>query len=170
MADGKSAATTTAYMDNSFLKHAAVYGLATLLVQAGGFVLLPIYLRCLSPGEYGALEVIGRLAETVGTLLLFGGFRQALLTFHQQAPDEAERRRVVVAAFTLVAAACAVGAAMAVVAGPWLGEWLVPGSAGGPARRGWLVGLAILGILLEPFSLLPLALLQARVESARYVV
>lgn len=154
-------------MDRSFLKHAAVYGLATLFVQAGGFVLLPIYLRCLGPGDYGALEVVGRLAETVGTLLLFGGFRQALITFHQQAGDEAERRRVIAACYALVAAAGLVGVAVAVLAGPWLGEQLVPESAG---RRGVLLALAIGAVLIEPFSLLPLALLQARMQSIRYVL
>ena len=70
--------------DRSFVKHAAVYGLASLLVQAGGFVLLPLYTHCLTPSDYGVLEVLGRLAETVGTCLMFGGFRQALLTFYQQ--------------------------------------------------------------------------------------
>ena len=50
----------------SFFKHAAVYGLANLLLQGGSIVLLPIYLRCLSRADYGVLEVVGRLAETVG--------------------------------------------------------------------------------------------------------
>ena len=65
--------------NQAFLRHAAVYGLATLLVQAAGFVLLPLYTRCMSKVDFGALEVAGRLAETVGTVLLFGGLRQALL-------------------------------------------------------------------------------------------
>jgi hypothetical protein len=82
-------------MDKSFFKHAAVYALANLLIQGGGFVLLPIYLRCLTPADYGVLEAVGRVAESVGTCPLFGGFRQALHTFSQQAGGEAERRRVV---------------------------------------------------------------------------
>lgn len=157
-------------MDRSFLRHAAVYGLASLLVQAGGFVLLPVYLCCLGPGDYGVLEVVGRLAETVGTLLLFGGFRQALMTFYQQAPDEAARRRVAGAAFVLVVGSCVVGGAAALAFGSSLGAWLAPrvSGEGGPLDP-WLIRLAILGILLEPLSLVPLGLLQARVESSRYV-
>ncbi len=87
----------------SFLKHAAVYGLASMLTQAAGFVLLPLYTRYLSPADYGVLEILGRIAETAATVLLFGGFRQALFTFYQQASDEKERRRVVSAAFLLAA-------------------------------------------------------------------
>src|SRR5579884_3232113 len=101
---------STSIMKNlSFLRHAAVYSMATLLVQAGGFVLLPLYTRCLSPADYGILEVLGRLAETVGTCLLFGGFRQALLTFYQQSDGEGERRRVVGTTLGLVACTCLLG-------------------------------------------------------------
>src|SRR5260370_42250668 len=117
-------------MDRSFLKHAVFYGLATCLVQAGGFVLLPIYLRCLSPYEYGVLEVVGRLAETIGTCLLFGGFRQALVTFYQQAPDEPARRQVVRRTFGLVLASCFVGGAGALLLSPLLCTWLTSRIAG----------------------------------------
>ena len=106
-------------MDKTFLRHAAIYGLGTLLIHAGSLVLLPIYLRCLSPAEYGFLEVVQRLAETVGTCLLFGGFRQALYTFYQQAPTEPDRRRVVMATFVLVLAAGCVGLVSWVLFGRW---------------------------------------------------
>src|SRR5438067_13479492 len=117
-------------MDRSFLKHAAVYGLANFLVQAAGFILLPLYLRCLDESGYGVVEVVGRLAETIGTCLLFGGFRQALMTFYQQAPDEAGRRRVVSATFALVGGTCLLGGVAALLASPWAANWLAPASAG----------------------------------------
>ncbi len=157
-------------MDRSFLKHAAFYGLATFVVQAGGFVLLPIYLRCLTPYEYGVLEVVGRLAETVGTCLLFGGFRQALMTFYQQAPSDSERRRVVSATFFLVLSSCLAGGAMALLFSPSLGTWLTHDLNPNGAPAPFLLRLAVLGILLEPLCLIPMALMQARAESAGYVV
>jgi O-antigen/teichoic acid export membrane protein len=157
-------------MDRSFLKHAAVYGLANLVVQAAGFVLLPIYTRCLNQDDYGVLAVVARLAETIGTCLLFGGFRQALMTFYQQAPDEASRRQVVSATFVLVLASCLLGGAAAMLFSPSLGAWLTADhSTSQPALAPVLIRLAVLGILLEPLSLIPLALLQARVESLAYV-
>jgi O-antigen/teichoic acid export membrane protein len=154
----------------SFFRHAAVYGLASLLLQAAGFVLLPIYLRCFSPADFGVLEVVGRIAETVGTCLLFGGFRQALMTFYQQADAEPQRRRIVCSALTFYAASALTGGALALALGPaagaGLGQWLF----GEPGLADGLLQLAILGILLEPFSLIPLTLIQARVESATYVL
>jgi len=152
-------------MDRSFLRHAAVYGLATVLVQAGGFVLLPVYLRCLSAEEYGVLEVVGRLAETLAAVLLLAGFRQALFAFYQQAQGEDERRQVVSGAFLLVGLAGLAGGAAMAAFGARLGGWLAPAGA-----SAWLVYLAVAGILLEPLSLLPLTLIQARVESGTYVV
>lgn len=157
-------------MDRSFLRHAAVYGLANVLVQAGSFVLLPIYLRCLTPGDFGILEVTGRLAETVGTVLLFGGFRQALYTFYQQASDGRERREVVTATFALVVAAAVLGVLATLTLGPVLSGWIAPPADGGPTLTIPLLYLAILGILLEPLSLIPLTLIQARVESGTYVL
>src|SRR5438477_4705083 len=103
----------------TFLRHAAVYGLANVLVQASGFILLPLYTRYLTPADYGMLEVLGRLAETTGTLLLAGGMRQALFTFYQQADGEAQRRRVVGAALALLACVFGVGTCLVLaLAGP----------------------------------------------------
>jgi O-antigen/teichoic acid export membrane protein len=148
-------------MDRSFLKHAAVYGAGTILVQAGGFFLLPVYLRCLTPDDYGVLDITSLLAETLGAVLLLGGFRQALFTHYQQAGGEADRLRVVSAAYLLVAVAGVIGGLGLLAFGPYLaGETLSLG----------LVNLAALVVLLEPFSLLPLALLQARIESGMYVI
>lgn len=156
--------------DRSFLKHAAVYGLAGLLVQAGGFVLLPLYTSYLTPSDYGVLEILGRMAETMGTILMFGGFRQALLTFYQQSSSETERRQVVATALSLFGTTILLGGGVVLaLAGPLSGllnGFMHTGAAGISPH---LFRLAILAILLEPFSQTPLTLLQARVESVRFV-
>ncbi|HTU16670.1 MAG TPA: lipopolysaccharide biosynthesis protein, partial [Gemmataceae bacterium] len=154
----------------SFVKHAAVYGLAGLLVQAGGFVLLPLYTHCLTPADYGVLEVLGRLADTVGTCLMFGGLRQALMAFYQQSRDETERRQVVATLLSLLGTTILLGGGLVLVlAGPLSGllnRFLHTGDA--PLSTG-LVRLALLAILCEPFTQMPLTLLQARVESLRFM-
>src|SRR5262249_44764021 len=129
-------------------------------------VLLPLYTRFLTPSDYGVLEVLGRIAETAATVLLLGGFRQALVTFYQQAHDEDERRRVVGAAFTLAAAALMLGAVLTFALVPPLHLVLPLADVTGFER---LLTLALFAILLEPFGMLPLALLQSRTQSHRYV-
>jgi O-antigen/teichoic acid export membrane protein len=154
----------------SFVKHAMVYGLAGLLVQAGGFVLLPLYTHCLTPADYGVLEVLSRIAETVGTCLMFGGFRQALLTFYQQSRNERERCQVVATTLSLFGTTTLVGGGLVLaLAGPF--SHLINQSmhGGGTRLSAGLLRLAVLAILLEPLSQAPLILLQARVESVRLV-
>jgi len=149
----------------AFLKHAAVYGAANLFVQAAGFVLVPVYTRCMSTADFGALEVVGRIAETVGACLLFGGLRQALFAFYQDARDEDTRRRFIGAALFLLGGACLLGTAFLPLAGPLCTFLGGDGNALSPG----LVRLAILGILLEPLTLIPLVLFQARVQSVTFL-
>ena len=156
-------------MDKTFLRHAAIYGLGTLLIHAGSLVLLPIYLDCLTTAEYGFLEIVNRLAETVGTCLLFGGFKQALFTFYQQAPGEENRRRVVMGTFVLVAVAGCIGLVSFLLFRSSLEAVLLEGTHDIERPR-LLLMLAVVSIIIEPFTLMPLTLIQARVESAVYVV
>jgi len=144
-------------MNRSFLGHAAIYGLGSLIMQAAGFVLLPLYLRCLSREELGTLELATRLAETAGTLLLLGGFRQALFALYAQAQTPVEKRRMVTATYALLIAMLGIGLALFV---PLSIVNILPAP---------ILLLAVLSVILEPFLLMPLCLMQARSESLWYV-
>jgi len=151
----------------SFLRHAFLYGLSSALVQAGGVVLVPLYTRCLTQDDFGAMEVVGRCAEMAGTLLLFNGLRQGLLTFYQQSKTDAERDRVFRATLILLVGGSALGGLLFMgLAGPVCGA-LQNGK--GPAVGAGLLRPAELAVLLEPLTLMPMALLQARMESVTFV-
>jgi O-antigen/teichoic acid export membrane protein len=136
-------------------------------MQAGGVVLVPLYTRCLSKADFGVLEVIGRFAEMAGTLLLIGGLRQGLVAFYQQSATNRERERVFRATMLLLLGiSLLVGASIMVLAGPACGFF---SGASGKGMSAGLLRLAFLTVLLEPLALMPLALLQARVESATFV-
>src|SRR5260370_15779713 len=104
--------------ETAFLKHAAVCGLGNLLVRAGSFILVPLYLHAMTKSENGVVEILDRLAETVGTMLLIGGLRQALLAFYQQTDDEQERKKVFTGAMLLVFTFCTVIGGAALVCAP----------------------------------------------------
>jgi O-antigen/teichoic acid export membrane protein len=147
--------------NQSFLRHAAVYGLGTLLIHAAGFFLLPLYTQYLSPTEFGVLEVLNRLAEVLVICLLFGGIRQATLAFHGQSEDDGERLRTT-ATLLLLLAGIALG-----------GIGLVALTADGWSRllgldEANLLRLAVTAALLEASMMLLLALCQARQESGLY--
>jgi O-antigen/teichoic acid export membrane protein len=154
--------------NRSFFRHALLYGLSSALVQAGGVILVPLYTRVLSPADFGAMEVLGRCAEMASTLLLIGGLRQGLLTFYQQGKTEPEREGVFRATLILLLGVCLLGGALIMaMAGPVCG--LFQGEQG-PTVSAGLLRLAILAVLLEPLTLMPMALLQARLESVTFVV
>src|SRR5665213_3748538 len=156
-------------MENrSFFRHALLYGLGSVLVQAGGVVLVPLYTRWLSITEVGTLEVLGRCAEMAGTLLLIGGLRQGLMTFYQQSKSDAEREQVFRSTMALLILISMVGGGLIMaLAGPVCNCFQ---DHGRPMLSPDLLRLAVLAVLLEPLAMMPLALLQARVESALFVI
>jgi O-antigen/teichoic acid export membrane protein len=156
-------------MENrSFFRHAFLYGLGSVLVQAAGVVLVPLYTRCFSVAENGDLEVLGRCAEMAGTLLLIGGLRQGLMTFYQQSKTDAEREQVFRSTMALLVLISVVGGGLIMaLAGPVCNCFQ---DHGRPTLNPDLLRLAVLAVLLEPLAMMPLALLQARVESALFVI
>src|SRR5271166_2821777 len=107
-----------------FLRHAAVYGFGTLVVNACSVFLLPLYLHCLPPGDYGTWEWLRGVGEVVLIFLLFGGLKQALLSYHGQGRSEAERRRVVGSGLVLAALVVFLGGCATRLGGPALARAL----------------------------------------------
>jgi O-antigen/teichoic acid export membrane protein len=146
----------------SFLRHALIYGLGSVLVQAASFFLLPIYTRCLTPAEYGTLEVLNRFAECVLVFLLFGGIRQAALAFHGQSTDRLGQDRVIGSTTLLVlVTALAGGCLMMALCGP-LSRALAVGNVG-------LLRLAVWAMILDGLNFVLLVGPQARQQSLFFV-
>jgi O-antigen/teichoic acid export membrane protein len=148
---------------SSFLRHALVYGAGEALVSAANFLLLPVYVRALSPEEYGTLDYLNRLGEIVLLCLLFKGLRQALFSFQNQARDEAERRAVVGSALLLTLLFLGGGGAMVALAAEPISQEFEFDSPD-------LLRLAILAVFLESIAALLRSLAQAREKSTFFVV
>src|SRR5262245_36543188 len=140
---------------SSFLRHALVYGAGEALVSAAGFLLLPLYVRALSPEEYGTLDYLNRLGEIVLLCLLLKGLRQALFSSQNQARDDAERRAVVGSALFLTLLFLGSGGVIVVLAADPISRRFNLGSPD-------LLRLAILATFLEAIAALLRALAQAR--------
>jgi O-antigen/teichoic acid export membrane protein len=141
-----------------FLRHAALYGFGTLVVNACSVFLLPLYLRCLAPEEYGTWEWLRGVGEIVLIFLLFGGLKQAMLSYHGQGRSAAERRRVVGSALALAGLVVLFGGAAAWLGGPALGRAL-------QFRTPALLEATIFVLLLEAVSGVLMTSCQARLES-----
>ena len=71
-----------------FLTDAAIYGLGSAIAQAVSIVLLPLYTRCLSPADFGVMEIIERIGNIINICLMTGGVGQAAMAFYLQARDK----------------------------------------------------------------------------------
>jgi O-antigen/teichoic acid export membrane protein len=146
----------------SFLRHALIYGLGSVLVQAASFLLLPLYTRCLTPAEYGALEVLNRFGELVVVFLLFGGIRQAALAFHGQSEQAAHRPRVIGTTVVLAGTTALVGGCLMMFFCAPLSRLLDVGSV-------TLLRLAVWAMILDGMNFVLLVGPQARQESGFFV-
>ncbi|MDA8170722.1 MAG: oligosaccharide flippase family protein [Nitrospiraceae bacterium] len=76
-----------------FFRHSLVYGLGSAIGAVGGFILIPVYTKVLSPSEYGSLDLLNRIADLL-VLVKLMGMRQAYIRFFFDREDEGWRRRV----------------------------------------------------------------------------
>src|SRR5256884_8638859 len=122
------------------LRHSAIYGLGSIVARVLGVLLLPLYTRYLTPGDYGLIETLVALSAVL-TALLAQGMKSAFFRFYFDSADE-ERRLVVVRTtfwYVMVAATAALAAGVALA--PQI-SWLLFGTHG---HRG-LVIAAFVGL------------------------
>jgi len=145
------------------VRETGIYGVATVLNRLAGFFLLPLYTRVLTPDDLGALWVLGALA-TFGVTLLGMGMNSAVFRFYIGA-DDARKASVVATATTCLAIPAA-----ALLGLLWIGRadaarLLTDSIAYVPH-----LGVAMIGIFLEVILIVPLAVLRAEKQAARYAV
>lgn len=149
--------------NRSFLKHAAVYGFGSLLLQASGIVLLPLYTRYLAPADFGILEILERTGSILIVLLMANGISGAAFSFFCQARDNRDRARIVATVSVVIWLGILIGL-VAILAG----AQPLSGYLGIDDPRLTVLGLtASLGQLLP---MLPMAFMQARVQSVAFIV
>lgn len=149
--------------NHSFLKNAVIYGLGGVAMQLASVVLLPLYTHYLSPADYGVLEILDRTGQIIVLLLLGNGVRMATFSFYCQANTPEERRQTFSSIAVVLWTILAIGALLSVALSPLLASAL---QIGNPL----LVLLGIGVVLLQGLVALPLALMQARVESLSFVI
>jgi O-antigen/teichoic acid export membrane protein len=155
--------TATPRADKSFLTHAMIYGLGAVALQAASVILVPLYTRYLTPAEFGVLEMLNRIGEVFYLCLIANGLRLAAFTFYCQAKTDLERKRTASTMLFVPLLVLFVAGLLAAVATPFLN--LLAG-----VNDPTLVVFAVVVALLEGLTVVPLALIQARVDSAYYVV
>ncbi|MCE5268531.1 MAG: hypothetical protein LLG00_11665, partial [Planctomycetaceae bacterium] len=145
-----------------FLKHALVYGFGSMMLQVASIVLVPLYTRHLTPGDFGVLEILTRTGQIISVFLMGTGVTVATFTFYCQAKTVQQRRETAASVATLMLALLVAGGLPCVAFAPFLGGLIGVDDSS-------LVALGILAALCEATPLVPLVLVQARTQSAFYV-
>jgi O-antigen/teichoic acid export membrane protein len=85
------------------VRHSAVYGFGSIVARVLGVLLLPLYTRYLTPGDFGLIETLVALSAVL-TALVTQAMKSAFFRFYFDSTDEKRRLLVVRTAFWYVAA------------------------------------------------------------------
>ena len=146
-----------------FLSDVAIYGFAGILSQALSFFLVPLFTHYLEPADYGILELINQIGRVVNLVFMLNGIRMATMTFFLQAGSGEEQDRVVSSLLIITVSAVAAGTLLVFPLAPTLIQvFKLEYSA-------WILRLGCVTILAEILPTVPYTLMQARVESRRFL-
>lgn len=149
---------------SSILGDVLTYGLTSILVRGLTFFLIPLYTRFLTPADYGVLSLVNQIGMVVSTVLMLNGIGLATMTFFLQAKSETERRQVVTAISSMIGVGVVVAAALTLPIAPFINTWF------DLKYSNWVFILGCVTVLGEVAPIVPYTLMQARIESRRYMM
>lgn len=144
------------------VKHTFIYASGIWAGKAIAFLMIPIYTRCLTPVDYGILEMIGRTTDIIA-LVTCMGMASALLRFHAEAKSDMERRRVVSTAITFAAGLGVLCAALLLMFAAPLSQLIL-----GSARYSTYFRLGFVAMGMEVCVAVPMVLLRMHERSALF--
>ena len=128
----------------------AVYGAGDVATQAISFLLLPVYVRFLSPGDYGVLALL--LAVEMITKIIFRwGVDASFMRMYYDCPDTEARRRLASTIFYFLAGANGIVLAAALAGAPTLAFHIFGSPSQAPALQILLVNTFLGGFFFIPF-------------------
>ena len=146
----------------SFLSHAAIYGIGSIALQLVSLILLPLYTWKLEPSEFGVLQLLYRVGDVINIVLMVNGIQLAVLNFWGKAENEQQRRFIAPTVVTFTVCFLIAGSLVVMLASGYLATFLAVGD--------WrLLACGIIAIMLQATTVLPMALMQARIQSTAYV-
>ena len=121
-------------------KHSVIYGLGGLVSRVLAVLLLPLYTRYLSKGDYGEVETL-IAAMAVLTILLRFGISNAFFRFYFDTPDPDKRITVLRTSFWFTMTMATAGLAVGVVLAPQISHLLFGNGNEANLVRAAFVGL-----------------------------
>jgi O-antigen/teichoic acid export membrane protein len=131
----------------------AIYGVGDVAIQIVSFLLIPLYVRYLSPEDYGVLGLLG--AVEAGAKLFFRwGLDGAFMRFWYDCEDQPARRRLASTIFFFLLAVNASLLVASVIAAPLLSQRLLGAGGYTLALQLVLLNTFAIGFTFIPFHVL----------------
>ena len=143
-------------------KQTIIYGLGDALYKAVAFLLLPVYLKCLSPSEYGTLESL-MVTRGLAVTLVAMGLSNAVFRFYYRSRDENERKTILSTIFFI--------SLVAQLILPFLFLWkneLISKLVLKSPEFGFFFAIVAVNVFLISFRGIPLSLFRAQNRALAY--
>lgn len=144
-------------------RNLAVYGVGDVATSIISFLLLPLYVRYLTPEDYGVISLL-LTVEVVAKIVFRWGIDASYMRLYYDCVTDEDRQRLTSTLFyaLLVVNGAVLGAML--VGAPWIAGHLF-----GSTRHASLLRLVLVNTFVIGFFFLPFHLLRMREESRRFV-
>jgi O-antigen/teichoic acid export membrane protein len=147
------------------VKHTLIFSLGSVVNSAFGVLLVPLYSRKLTIGEFGVLSLLTITLTLVSIVLKFG-LNHAFFRHYYDTEDETHRSRIVGSTLIFLLISSALFTVLLYGLAPQLSALIFKS---GPAREG-LLRLVFFIVFFEVINTIPDSILRAKFHSARYSI
>jgi O-antigen/teichoic acid export membrane protein len=134
-------------------KNLAIYGVGDVAIQIVSFLLVPLYVRYLTPADYGILGLLGGI-EAGAKLFFRWGLDGSFMRFWYDCEDKADRRRLASTIFFFLLAVNAALLVLSLLVSPWVSSRLLGTSGYTLALQLVLLNTFAIGFTFIPFHVL----------------
>lgn len=146
----------------TLLGHTLIYGLGNYGIKVVGFLLIPVYTRYLTPGDYGVLALVSMYTQAMFVLMNLGQ-TVGIFRFYYDHDDPAGRERVIAAAIWIVFLFSVPLTLIPFAFSEQIAEWLLDDRA-----LWFLIMLGTATVLAKVLLRMPFSIMRANEESKRY--
>ncbi len=137
-------------------RNVAIYGMGDVATSIISFLLLPVYVRYLTPEDYGVISLL-LTVEVVSKIVFRWGVDASFMRLYYDCPDEASRQRLASTIFWFLAAVNGALLVVGLVAAPALSTHLFATDRHTLVLRLTLVNTFVVGFYFLPFHVLRIA-------------
>lgn len=145
-------------------KHTLIYGSGVILTKAVGFLLIPVYTRCLTPKDYGILELLDTTVYFVGIIASMS-ITAAIFRYYYAYNEVPQKKKVISSAFLLVGSVSTIFTAIFVIFSKYVSALIL-----GDATFYNFVVMILFANLLDMQNGMILSYIQVQKKSVFYTV